>query len=300
MSAAPLLQTMQRAAGQFRVPSPGRMAIYATLWVAAAFFLLPLWIMLATSLKTMPEVYSGHIFAWPKTPSLSAWGQAWSGACAGLDCNGVRAGFMNSVKIVVPGVVLSVLLGSLNGYALSYWNPPGARVLVLIMLCGAFLPAQVLTYPLVRLFSVLHIYGTLTCIIIVHILFSLPITTVLFRNYYDGIPVQIVRAAQIDGAGYWQIYRNIILPLSGPAMLIVAILQVNGIWNDFYFGLVFAGHDNAPMTVQLNNLVGTTTGQRNYSVEMAATLLTNLVPFLVCALSGKWFARALTSGAVKG
>ena len=276
-----------------------RLAVYAALVLAALWFLTPFWVMLVTSLKPTAEIAGGNIFAWPHRPSLTAWAEAWRGACAGLQCAGVQAGFVNSLEILLPSLVLSVLLGSWVAYGLSFWTPLGGRVLTAVLLFGAFAPYQIFTYPLVGLFSQLRIYNTLACIIIVHVIFSLPVTTFLFSAYNQAIPRELVQAGEVDGAGYWQIYRRIILPLSLPAFAIVAIFQTNGIWNDFFFGLVFAGRDHMPMTVALNNIVNTTTGERRYNVDMAATILTSAVPLIVSIASGKWFVRALTSGAVK-
>jgi glucose/mannose transport system permease protein len=277
----------------------GSAAIYTALVLAALWFLAPFWVMLATSLKPDSEIANGNIFAWPHHPSLAAWAQAWRGACAGLQCAGLQAGFVNSLEILAPSLVVSVLLGSWVAYGLSFWSPLGARALTVVLLFGAFAPYQIFTYPLVTLFSALRLYDSLACIVIVHVIFSLPITTFLFTAYNQAIPRELVQAADVDGASYWHIYRRIILPLSLPAFAIVSIFQTNGIWNDFFFGLVFAGSDHMPMTVELNNIVNTTTGERHYNVDMAATILTSAVPLLVSVASGKWFVRALTSGAVK-
>lgn len=277
-----------------------RAFIYVLLLGSAAFFLAPFWVMLVTSLKPLDQLSVSSIFAWPAHPSIRAWATAWSGACNGLICSGVAGGFVNSVAILVPSLVLSILIGSLSGYSLTFFPSASTRSLSAILVLCAFLPYQVFTYPLVRLFSVLGIYDTLLCIILVHSVLGLPLTTLLFRGYFAEIPADIVRAAQIDGAGYWTTYTRVVAPAALPAFAVVAILQATGIWNDFYFGLVFAGPDNLPMTVQLNNIVNTTTGYRDYPVDMAATLLTSLVPLTICVLSGKWFVRALTAGAVKG
>lgn len=277
-----------------------QVAVYAVLLLAAAWFIAPFWVMFVTSLKSSREIAQGNIFAWPSDPSLAAWRLAWRGACGGAQCAGLQAGFVNSLEILLPGVALSVLLGSWTSYALTFWSPLGRRTMLAIFLFAAFAPAQIFTYPLVAVFSALRIYNSLPCIVIVHVIFGLPVTCFLFGSYYQAIPAELVRAAELDGASYWRIYWRIIAPLSLPAFAIAAIFQTNGIWNDFFFGLVFAGPDHLPMTVQLNNLVNTTTGERRYDVDMAATILTSGVPLIVSLVSGKWFVRALTSGALKG
>jgi glucose/mannose transport system permease protein len=278
----------------------GRVGVYAFLITAALFFLLPLWIMVVTSLKPMEEIRLGNIVALPAALTFEAWTKAWSSACTGLECNGISVGFWNSVRILVPSVILSIAAGAVNGYALSFWRVRGANVMFGVLLLGAFIPYQVFLYPLVRIFSTTGIYNSLTCIVIVHVIFGLPTMTLLFRNYYAGLPIELFKAARIDGGGFWTIFLRVILPMSTPMLVVAAILQVTGIWNDFIFGLTFAGRENLPMTVQLNNIVNSTQGERAYNVDMAATMLAALVPLVVYFVSGRWFVRGIAAGAVKG
>ena len=278
----------------------GRIGVYAFLITAALFFLLPLWIMVVTSLKPMEEIRLGNIVALPAALTFEAWTKAWSSACTGLECNGISVGFWNSVRILVPSVILSITVGAINGYALSFWRVKGANVMFGVLLLGAFIPYQVFLYPLVRIFSTTGIYNSLTCIVIVHVIFGLPTMTLLFRNYYAGLPIELFKAARIDGGGFWTIFLRVILPMSTPMLVVATILQVTGIWNDFIFGLTFAGRENLPMTVQLNNIVNSTQGERAYNVDMAATMLAALVPLVVYFVSGRWFVRGIAAGAVKG
>ncbi len=278
----------------------GRVGIYAFLGVVALFFLLPLYVMLVTSFKSMDEIRLGLIFSLPRQFTIDAWVKAWTSACTGLECTGLRVGFGNSVKILVPSVVVSILLGAVNGYALSFWKVKGANVLFACLLLGSFIPYQVFIYPLVRVYAQTGIYGSLAGIVLTHVIFGMPVMTLLFRNYYSGLPIELFKAARIDGAGFWKIFVSIILPMSAPIAIVAVIMQVTAIWNDFLLGLVFAGRENLPMTVQLNNIVNTTTGERAYNVNMAATVLTSLVPLAVYLLSGRWFVRGIASGAVKG
>jgi glucose/mannose transport system permease protein len=278
----------------------GRIGIYAFLATAALFFLLPLWIMVMTSLKPMEEIRLGNILALPAAMTFEAWSKAWSSACTGLECNGISVGFWNSVRILIPSVILSIVAGAINGYALSFWRVKGANVMFGILLLGAFIPYQVFLYPLVRIFSMTGIYNSLTCIVLVHVIFGLPTMTLLFRNYYAGLPLELFKAARIDGGGFWSIFFRVILPMSTPIIVVATILQVTGIWNDFIFGLTFAGRANLPMTVQLNNIVNSTQGERAYNVDMAATMLAALVPLVVYFVSGRWFVRGIAAGAVKG
>lgn len=280
--------------------TPARIGIYAFLISAALFFLLPLYVMLTTSLKPMDEIRLGSIFALPSNPTFEPWRQAWSEVCTGASCEGVRAGFWNSVAITVPATILPILLGAINGYALSFWKPRGANLLFGILLAGAFIPVQVMIYPLVRLLAGLGIFGSLPAIVLVHLVFGMPVMTLLFRNYYASLPHELFQAARIDGGGFWRIFAYVMLPMSVPIIVVAAIMQVTGVWNDYILGLVFAGRDNLPMTVQLNNVINTTTGVRLYNVNMAATILTALVPLALYFFSGRWFVRGIAAGAVKG
>lgn len=280
--------------------TPARIGIYAFLLTAALFFLLPLYIMLVTSLKPMEEIRLGNIFALPVQLTVAPWRDAWSGACTGAACEGIRTGFWNSVAIAVPSTILPILLGALNGYALSFWKPRGSTLLFGVLMLGAFIPVQVMMFPLVRVLGAIGIFGSLPGIVLVHLIFSMPIMTLLFRNYYAAIPQELFHAARIDGGGFWRIFVQLMLPMSLPIIVVAAIMQVTGVWNDYILGLVFAGRDNLPMTVQLNNVINTTTGTRLYNVNMAATILTSLVPLAIYFISGRWFVRGIAAGAVKG
>ncbi len=283
-----------------RSRTPARIGIYAFLLTAAAFFLLPLYIMLVTSFKSMEEIRLGNIFALPVHMTLEPWRQAWSTACTGVACEGISSGFWNSVAITLPSTVLAIFLGALNGYALSFWRPRGSQLLFGILLAGAFIPVQVMMFPLVRVLAALNIFSTLPGIVLVHVIFGMPIMTLLFRNYYMGIPQELFHAARIDGGGFFRIFVQLMLPMSLPMIVVAAIMQVTGVWNDYILGLVFAGREHLPMTAQLNNVINTTTGTRMYNVNMAATILTALLPLAIYFISGRWFVRGIAAGAVKG
>jgi glucose/mannose transport system permease protein len=282
------------------LPRPARIGIYAFLFTAAAFFLLPLYVMLVTSVKPMEEIRLGHLFALPMKMTLEPWAQAWTSVCTGLQCEGIRGGFWNSVAIVVPSTIVSIFFGALNGYALSFWRPKFGNGLFLVLLMGAFVPYQVVMFPLVRAFASMSLFGTLPGIVLIHTIFGMPVMTLLFRNYYTTVPRELFMAARIDGGGFWRIFLQLMLPMSLPIIVVAVIMQVTGIWNDFILGLVFAGREHLPMTVQLNNVINTTTGERLYNVNMAATLLTSLVPLVIYLVSGRWFVRGIAAGAVKG
>lgn len=280
--------------------SPGRFGLYAFLIVSAIFFLVPLYIMIVTSLKGMPEIRLGHLFSLPAEPTIQPWIDAAFKACTGRDCYGLSPGFLNSVKITVPSVIISIICASLNGYALTFWPYKGANFLFGVLVFGAFVPYQVVIYPLIIGLSSVGLFATLPGIIIIHTIFGMPILTLLFRNFYAALPMELFKAGRIDGAGFWRIFFHIMLPMSVPITVVAIILQVTGIWNDFLFGIVFAGRNNWPMTVQLNNIVNTTTGVREYNVNMAATILTAAVPLIIYFVSGRWFVRGIAAGAVKG
>ncbi|WP_018012425.1 carbohydrate ABC transporter permease [Sinorhizobium medicae] len=283
-----------------RTLSRRNIIVYGTLTLVALYYLLPLYVVIVTSLKGMPEIRVGNIFAPPLEITFEPWVKAWSEACTGLNCDGLSRGFWNSVRITVPSVIISIAIASVNGYALANWRFKGADLFFTILIVGAFIPYQVMIYPIVIVLRELGVYGTLTGLIIVHTIFGMPILTLLFRNYFAGLPEELFKAARVDGAGFWTIYFKIMLPMSLPIFVVAMILQVTGIWNDFLFGVVFTRPEYYPMTVQLNNIVNSVQGVKEYNVNMAATILTGLVPLTVYFVSGRLFVRGIAAGAVKG
>jgi glucose/mannose transport system permease protein len=274
--------------------------LYGTLIFAAIYYLIPLYVMVVTSLKGMPEIRLGNIFSPPMEITFEPWVKAWATACTGLNCDGLSRGFWNSVRITVPSVFLSIAIASVNGYALANWRFKGADTFFTILIFGAFIPYQVMIYPIVIMLREIGLYGTLTGLVIVHSIFGMPILTLLFRNYFSSLPEELFKAARVDGAGFWGIYLRIMLPMSLPIFVVAVILQVTGIWNDFLFGVVYTRPDTYPMTVQLNNIVNSNQGVKEYNVNMAATLITGLVPLVIYFISGKLFVRGIAAGAVKG
>jgi glucose/mannose transport system permease protein len=280
--------------------TPKRIIMYSILFVACLYYLFPLYVMVMTSFKTMPEIRFGNIFAPPREFTFEPWVRAWTSACTGLTCQGLAPGFWNSVKILVPSVIISTAVAAVNGYALVNWKFKGSEIFFAILIFGSFIPYQVMLYPLVMLTRELGIFGTIQAVILVHTIFGMPILTLLFRNYFASLPPELFKAARVDGAGFWRIFFEIMLPMSLPIIVVALILQVTGIWNDFLFGVVFAGTQNLPMTVQLNNIVNSAQGTPEYNVNMAATMLTGLVPLFVYFVSGRLFVRGVAAGAVKG
>ena len=274
--------------------------LYGTLFVIAVYYAVPLYVMIVTSLKGMPEIRMGNLFAPPVEVTFEPWVKAWSEQCTGLKCDGLSTGFWNSVKITIPSVLVSIAIASVNGYALANWRFKGANFFFTILIFGAFIPYQVMIYPIVIMLRELGIYGTLTGLVIVHSIFGMPIITLLFRNYFSSLPEELFKAARVDGAGFWGIFFRVLLPMSVPIFTVAVILQVTGIWNDFLFGVVFTGPEAYPMTVQLNSIVNSVQGVKEYNVNMAATILTALVPLSIYFVSGKLFVRGIAAGAVKG
>ena len=277
-----------------------RFVVYSVLTVCALFFLFPLYIMIITSLKDIEEIRSGNIFVPTLSPSFDAWAKAWDSACTGLYCEGIKVGFWNSIKITVPSTIVSIVVASLTGYSLANWPFKYSELFFSILLLSSFIPYIVMLYPLVLITKWLGIFSTLPAVVLVHTIFGLPILTLLFRNYFASLPAELFKAARVDGAGYFQIFFKIFVPMSVPIFTVAVILQVTGIWNDFLFGVIYAGPTNYPMTVQLNNIVNSAMGGKAYNVDMAATILTGLVPLTIYFVSGKYFVRGIAAGAVKG
>ncbi|GGW34998.1 sugar ABC transporter permease [Gemmobacter lanyuensis] len=299
---APFPRTLSGPAGsrpRTRI-APKRLMIYAALLIVSVYYLLPLWVMVMTSLKGMPEIRMGNIFAPPVEITFEPWVKAWSSACTGLNCDGLSRGFWNSVMIVVPSVVISIAVASVNGYALVNWKFRGSEVFFTILLFGAFIPYQVMIYPLVIILRELGLMGSVWGLVLVHTIFGMPIITLLFRNYFASLPEELFKAARVDGAGFWGIFLRVLVPMSLPIFTVAVILQITGIWNDFLFGVIYTKPDTYPMTVQLNNIVNSVQGVKEYNVNMAATLLTGLVPLSIYLISGKLFVRGIAAGAVKG
>jgi len=283
-----------------KIMSRRNIILYGTLFVVAIYYLIPLYVMIVTSLKGMPEIRLGNIFSPPVEVTFEPWIKAWAQACTGLNCDGLSRGFWNSVKITIPSVFVSIAIASINGYALANWRFKGANLFFTILIFGAFIPYQIMIYPLVILLRDLGIYTKLPGLILIHSIFGMPILTLLFRNYFTTIPEELFKAARVDGAKFWGIYFRVMMPMSLPIFVVAIIMQVTGIWNDFLFGVIYTKPDTYPMTVQLNNIVNSVQGVKEYNVNMAATLLTGLVPLTVYFVSGKLFVKGITAGAVKG
>ena len=278
----------------------GRMVVYGILIIAAVYFLIPLFVMIITSIKTMGDIRTGNLISLPREVTLDAWTTAWNSACIGVACNGIKGYFWNSVRMVIPAVAISTILGAINGYVFSKWRFKGSEVFFSLLLVGCFIPFQVILLPMARTLGQFGISQSLVGLIFVHVVYGLAFTTLFFRNFYVSIPDELVKAARIDGAGFFRIFWRILLPLSKPIFVVCIIWQTTQIWNDFLFGVVFSTGDTQPITVALNNLVNTSTGVKEYNVDMAAAIIAAIPTLLVYIVAGKYFLRGLTAGAVKG
>ena len=278
----------------------GRVMIYLILLFFALIYLAPLYVMFTTSLKDIEEIRSGNLMALPVNPTFYAWTKAWSSACTGSECEGLAPYFWNSVRIVFPAVIISTIIGAFNGYSLAKWRFKGSELLFGALLFGCFIPFQVILLPMAKLLGSLGLANTVTGLVMVHVIYGIAFTTLFFRNYYVGIPTELVKAAKLDGAGFLAIFRHIFLPLSTPIFVVTIIWQFTQIWNDFLFGVVYSGSGTQPITVALNNLVNTSVGGKEYNVDMAAAIIAALPTLVVYVIAGKYFIRGLTAGAVKG
>ncbi|WP_308916586.1 carbohydrate ABC transporter permease [Jannaschia sp. LMIT008] len=277
-----------------------RAGIYLFLLLFALFYLLPLFVMGANSLKPLGEITGGNMMALPSDWTIAPWLSAWSTAQIGVEPTGLRPYFWNSIKMVVPAVAIATVLGALNGYVLTKWSFRGDKVFYGLMLFSCFIPFQMVLIPMARVLGLAGIAGTTSGLVLVHVVYGIGFATLYFRNYYAAFPTELVRAAQIDGAGFFQIFWRIMLPSSGPIVVVCVIWLFTNIWNDFLFGASFADADSQPMTVALNNLVQSSTGVKEYNVHFAGAILAALPTLLVYVVAGRYFVRGLMAGSVKG
>lgn len=277
-----------------------RLVMYALLAVFAVYYLMPLFVMVTTSLKTLDDIRAGNLVSLPTEITFDAWIKAWGTACTGVECGGLKRNFLNSMSFVLPAVAISTLIGAFNGYVLTMWRFRGSDILFTLLLIGCFIPFQVVLLPMAQTLGYLGIANSIAGLIFVHVVYGLAFTTLFFRNFYVSVPSELSKAARIDGAGFFTIFWRIILPLSPPIIVVCVIWQFTQIWNDFLFGVVFSSGERQPITVALNNLVNTSTGVKEYNVDMAAAIIAGLPTLFVYVVAGKYFLRGLTAGAVKG
>ena len=277
-----------------------RLFVYGILMIFAIFYLLPLYIMIVNSLKPLAEIQQGNMLSLPHEWTVAAWSSAWSTAQIGVEPTGLKPYFLNSLLMVVPAVFIATTLGALNGYVLTKWRFRGSEIIFAMMLLSCFIPFQIVIIPSARLLGLAGLSGTIAGLVAIHTIYGLGFTTLFFRNFYEAFPTELVRAAQMDGARFFQTFCRILLPNSGPIIVVTVIWQFTNIWNDFLFGASFSDADSQPMTVALNNLVNSSTGVKEYNVHFAGAILAALPTLLVYILSGRYFVRGLMAGSVKG
>jgi glucose/mannose transport system permease protein len=277
-----------------------RVFTHAALAFVAAVYLFPLLVVLLTSLKDLDDIRTGTILSLPLHPSLAAWEEAWFHACVGLRCTGLGGFFVNSFAMAVPAVLASTAIGAVNGYALTQWRFPGADTIFALLLFGAFIPYQIVLVPMARTLGFLGLANTIPGLVLVHVVYGIPFTTLFFRNFMVSLPNDLVSAARVDGAGFYRILWRVVVPVAIPCFVVSIIWQFTNIWNDYIFGATFASGDGMPLTIALNNIVNTSTGVKPYNVHMASVIITALPTLFVYVVAGRYFLRGLMAGSVKG
>jgi glucose/mannose transport system permease protein len=277
--------------------TPRRVALYVLLIGLAALYLIPVYVVLNGSLKTLAEVNATSIWTPPAAADLDAWAAALTPPLQ--NAGGIASGLVNSLVMTLPAVVISAVWGAVNGYALSAWRFRGSEVLFGLILFGLFIPYQAILIPLLRTLQLMGLYDSLAGLALVHIIYGLPITTLIFRNFYAAVPGELLDAARVDGGAFWSIFRRVYLPLSAPAFVVVGIWQFTSIWNEFLFAVTLTSSPRSqPVTVSLQNLAGSFAAQ--YNVQMAGALMTALPTLIVFLLLGRYFVRGLLAGSLKG
>ena len=292
------MESLERSASRKRTFY--RWLLFLVLGLFALYYLAPLYVMIVTSLKSMEEIRQGNLMTLPGEFLLDAWKIAWSGRGYTAGDVFLRPFFWNSTKMVIPAVVISTFLGALNGYVLTKWRFRGDNLIFLLFLFGCFIPYQAILLPMGRTLGILGISNSITGLVVVHSIYGLSFTTLFFRNYYVSIPDEMIKAARIDGAGFFKIFFKVLLPVSAPIIVVTVIWQFTNIWNDFLFGSSFSFGEAAPIQVALNNMVLTSTSVKQYNVDMAAAFIAGFPTLVVYILAGKYFIRGLTAGSVKG
>lgn len=287
------------ATGSRRRRFISKASVYALLTLFALYYIIPLVIIVMNSMRPLDEIVRSGFIALPGSLSFKYWAEAWGTFCIAGTCEGVSRFFMNSLMMAIPATFISTVLGLVNGYVLSKWRFRGSEILFGFITLGVFLPAQMTLLPWAFVLGFLGLSNTISGLVLIHTVQGLSFTTLFCRNYFVNIPDDLIKAARIDGAGFWRIFRRIILPLSPPIIIVTVIWQFTGIWNEFLFGTIFTSGANQPITSALVAFSGSGTGVRAYNVEAAAVILAAIPPLFIYLVGGKYFVRGLTQGAVK-
>jgi len=294
------MASAQTATSSGRGFDASRVALYVVLLFLALLFLMPIYVMVVNSFKPLDEIRSGNLMSVPIEWTVEPWLAAWSTAQIGVQPTGLRPYFVNSFLLVVPAVVISTLIGALNGYILTQFKFRGANLLFAAMLFSVFIPFQIVLIPMAKTLGLLGLAGTVKGLIFVNVVYGIGFTTLFFRNYYAAFPNELIRSARIDGAGFWGVLGRILLPSSAPIIVVTVIWQFTNIWNEFLFGASFSDYSSFPLTVALNNLVNSSTGVKEYNVHFAGAFIAAIPTLIVYLVSGKYFVRGLMAGSVKG
>jgi glucose/mannose transport system permease protein len=277
-----------------------RIILYAVLLCLALLFLLPVYVMVCNSVKPLDEIRGGNLMALPIAWTIEPWLTAWSTAQIGVQPTGLKPYFLNSFLLVVPAVAISTLIGALNGYILTQFRFRGANLLFAAMLFSVFIPFQIVLIPMAKTLGILGLAGTVKGLVFVNVVYGIGFTTLFFRNYYSAFPHELIRSARMDGADFFGVLVRILLPSSGPIIVVTVIWQFTNIWNEFLFGASFSDYSSFPITVALNNLVNSSTGVKEYNVHFAGAFIAAIPTLVVYLVSGKYFVRGLMAGSVKG
>lgn len=286
--------------GTVRLGRIAKVVNVACMLVFAVYFLVPLYVMLVNSVKPLDEIRAGTMLALAEDGSFEFWVKAWRDAQIGVQATGLRPYFFNSIRLVVPAVVISTSIGALAGFVLAHWRVRNGRLLFGLILFGAFIPFQTVLIPMARVLGLLGLSGTTAGLVLVHTVYGIAFTTLFFRNTYAGMPHELIQSAQVDGAHFMRIFTRIILPNSAAVVMVSIIWQTTNIWNDFLFGASFGDATSQPMQVALNNLVSSSTGVQEYNVHFAGALMAAFPTLVIYLVSGRYFIRGLMSGSVKG
>ena len=277
-----------------------RILLYVVLFVCAVVFMMPVYVMVVNSLKPLDEIRNGNLMSLPIDWTIAPWLSAWSTAQIGVQPTGLKPFFINSFLLVIPAVVLSTLIGALNGYILTQFRFRGSNLMFAAMLFSVFIPFQIVLIPMAKTLGFLGLAGTVKGLIFVNTVYGIGFTTLFFRNYYAAFPTELIRSARMDGAGFFGVMGHILLPNSTPIIVVTVIWQFTNIWNEFLFGASFSDFSSYPLTVALNNLVNSSTGVKEYNVHFAGAFIAALPTLVVYLVSGKYFVRGLMAGSVKG
>jgi glucose/mannose transport system permease protein len=276
-----------------------RVIVYTALIVLALLFLVPLGVVVMNSLRSSQEIASTSMIGWPRHLTFANYPEAWNHFCMAEHCWGIQPYVLNSLTLAIPATILSTMLGALAGYSISLWRFRGDQLIFGLVTLGIFLPEQMKLIPWVVVLRDLSLINTIAGLVLIHTVQGMSFTTLFCRNYYASIPLDLMKAARIDGAGFFRIFWRIVLPLSPPILIVTVIFQFTGIWNEFLFGVTFTSGGQQPVTAALIALSAAITSEPMYGEQSAAVLIAALPTLLVYLFGGRYFLRGLTAGAVK-